>query len=94
MAARPSWKGYLRLSLVSCPVRLYNAVSRRAKPAFHLLHERTHNRIQMRPHDPELGVVERSGLVRGYQYNKNQYVTFTDAELKKVRIESINAIVL
>ena len=65
MAARPTWKGYLKLSLVSCPVRLYNAVARSAKASFHLLHKRTRNRIQMRPHDPELGAVERSDLVKG-----------------------------
>ena len=67
MTARPTWKGCLKLSLVSCPVRLYNAVACSAKASFHLLHKRTHNRIQMRPHDPELGAVERSDLVKGYQ---------------------------
>jgi DNA end-binding protein Ku len=94
MAARPTWKGYLRLSLVSCPVRLYNAVSHRAKTSFHLLHKGTHNRIQMRPYDPELGVVDRSDLVKGYQHHKSQYVLFTDADIKKIKIASDKAIVI
>jgi DNA end-binding protein Ku len=94
MAPRPAWKGHLKISLVSCPVRLYNAVSRGEKRSFHLLHKRTHNRIQMKPHDPELGPVERSDLVKGYQYKKNEYVIFTDEDLKKIRIESSDAIVI
>jgi DNA end-binding protein Ku len=94
MAPRSTWKGHLRLSLVSCPVRLYNAVSRTEKVSFNLLHKDTHNRIQMKPHDPELGEVERDDLVKGYQYEKDQYVVFTDADFEKVQIESSNAIVI
>jgi DNA end-binding protein Ku len=94
MAPRSTWKGHLRLSLVSCPVRLYNAVSRSDKVSFNLLHKDTHNRIQMKPHDPELGEVERDDLVKGYQYEKDQYVVFTDADFEKVQIESSNAIVI
>src|SRR5687767_1101716 len=75
MAPRSTWKGHLRLSLVSCPVRLYNATTRSEKVAFNLLHKDTHNRIQMKPHDPELGAVERGDLVKGYQYEKVQIET-------------------
>ena len=64
MAPRPSWKGHLRLSLVSCPVRLYPAVSGSSRVSFHLLHKDTHKRINMRPYEPELGEVERSDLVK------------------------------
>jgi DNA end-binding protein Ku len=94
MAPRSTWKGHLRLSLVSCPVRLYNAVSRSEKVSFNLLHKDTHNRIQMKPHDPELGAVEREDLVKGYQYEKDQYVVFTDEDFDKVQIESSKAIVI
>jgi DNA end-binding protein Ku len=94
MAPRSSWKGHLKLSLVSCPVRLYNATSRSEKVAFNLLHKDTHNRIQMKPHDPELGAVERSDLVKGYQYEKDQYVVFTDEDFDKIQIESSKAIVI
>jgi len=94
MAPRSTWKGHLKLSLVSCPVRLYNAVSRSEKVSFNLLHKDTHNRIQMKPHDPELGPVEREDLVKGYQYEKDQYVVFTDEDFDKVQIESSKAIVI
>jgi DNA end-binding protein Ku len=94
MAPRSTWKGHLKLSLVSCPVRLYNAVSRTERVAFHLLHKDTHNRIQMKPHDPELGAVERSDLVKGYEYEKDQYVIFNDEDFDKVQIESSKAIVI
>jgi DNA end-binding protein Ku len=94
MPPRSTWKGHLKLSLVSCPVRLYNAVSRTERVAFHLLHKDTHNRIQMKPHDPELGAIERSDLVKGYEYEKDQYVIFTDEDFEKVQIESSKAIVI
>jgi DNA end-binding protein Ku len=94
MAPRSSWKGHLKLSLVSCPVRLFNATSRSEKVAFNLLHKDTHNRIQMKPHDPELGAVERGDLVKGYQYEKDQYVVFTEEDFDKVQIETSKAIVI
>jgi len=94
MAPRSTWKGHLKLSLVSCPVRLFNAVSRSEKVSFHLLHKDTHNRVQMKPHDPELGPVERADLVKGYEYEKEQYVVFTDEDFDKVQIESSQAIVI
>jgi len=94
MAPRSSWKGHLKLSLVSCPVRLFNATSRSEKVAFNLLHKDTHNRIQMKPHDPELGAVERSDLVKGYEYEKDQYVVFSEEDFDKVQIDSSKAIVV
>jgi DNA end-binding protein Ku len=94
MAPRSSWKGHLKLSLVSCPIRLYNATSRSEKVAFHLLHKDTHNRIQMKPHDPELGAVERSDLVKGFEYEKDQYVVFEQEDFDKVQIETSKAIVI
>jgi DNA end-binding protein Ku len=94
MAPRPTWKGHLKLSLVSCPVRVYNAVSGSERVSFNLLHKDTHNRVQMKPHDPELGAVERSDLVKGYQYEKDKYVVFTEEDFDKVQIESSKAIVI
>jgi DNA end-binding protein Ku len=88
MAPRTSWKGYLKLSLVSCPVRLYPAVSGSERVSFNLLHKDTHNRINMKPVDPELGLVERSDLVKGYEYEPKQYVVIEDEDLEAVRIES------
>jgi DNA end-binding protein Ku len=94
MAPRSTWKGHLKLSLVSCPVRLYNATTRSDRVSFNLLHKDTHNRIQMKPHDPELGAVERSDLVKGYEYEKDQYVVFTDEDFDKIQIETNKAIVI
>lgn len=88
MAPRASWKGYIKLSLVSCPVRLYPATSSSERITFNQLHKDTHNRINMKPVDPELGLVERSDLVRGYQYEDKQYVIIDDEDLDAVRIEA------
>lgn len=88
MAPRASWKGYLKLSLVSCPVRLYPATSASERITFNQLHKKTHNRINMKPVDPELGLVERSDLVKGYEYEAKQYVIIDEADLEAVKIES------
>ncbi len=88
MAPRASWKGYIKLSLVSCPVRMYPAVSGGEKIRFNQLHSKTHNRINMKPVDPELGLVERSDLVRGYEYEDKQYIIIDDEDLDAVKIES------
>ncbi|MCV3242660.1 Ku protein [Mesorhizobium sp. ZC-5] len=88
MAPRASWKGYLKLSLVSCPVRLYPATSASERISFNQLHKKTHNRINMKPVDPELGLVERSDLVKGYEYEDKQYIIIDDSDLEAVRIES------
>ena len=88
MAPRASWKGYLKLSLVSCPVRLYPATSTNERVRFNQLHKDTHNRINMKPVDPELGLVERSDLVKGYEYEDKKYIIIDDSDLEAVRIES------
>jgi DNA end-binding protein Ku len=88
MAPRASWKGYLKLSLVSCPVRLYPATSANERVRFNQLHKETHNRINMKPVDPELGLVERADLVKGYEYEDKKYIIIEDADLEAVRIES------
>src|SRR4030095_8013843 len=88
MAPRASWKGYIKLSLVSCPVRLYPATSTSERITFNQLHKTTHNRIIMKPVDPELGLVERSDLVKGYEYEDKQYVIIEESDLDAVRIES------
>jgi len=88
MAPRPTWQGHLRLSLVTCPVALYTATSRTADVSFNLINPETNNRIRMIATDPETGPVERSSLVKGYQYEKDQYVIVTDEEIQSVKIES------
>ena len=82
MAPRPTWQGHLRLSLVTCPVALYTGTSRTSDISFHLLNPKTNNRIRMIPTDPESGPVERSGLVKGYEFEKDQYVIMSDEDLQ------------
>jgi DNA end-binding protein Ku len=88
MAPRASWKGYLKLSLVSCPVRLYPAASSSDRVRFNQLHKTTHNRINMKPVDPELGLVDRADLVKGYEYEDKKYIIVDDGDLEAVRLES------
>src|SRR5450432_634172 len=89
MAGRASWKGYLKLSLVSCPVKLFPATSSTAgKISFNLLHKDTLNRVQQKYHDPELGEIDRADLVKGYQFEKDKYVVVTAEELEEIEIES------
>jgi DNA end-binding protein Ku len=88
MATRPTWQGYLRLSLVSCPVALYTATSSASEVRFNMLHAETHNRIKMVPTDPETGPVDRSEIVKGYEIEKGRYVVITDEEIKNVRLET------
>ena len=88
MAPRASWKGYLRLSLVNCPVRLYPATSSKDRISFNQLHKDTHNRINMKPVDPELGLVDRADLVKGYEYEDKKFVIIDDSDLESVKIES------
>jgi DNA end-binding protein Ku len=87
------WKGFLRLSLVACPVKLYAATSSSdGKISFNLLHKETHNRVQMKYHEPELGVVDRNDLVKGYQFDKDRYVVVANDELEAIEIESSKTI--
>ena len=88
MATRPTWQGYLRLSLVSCPVALYTATTRTGEVHFNMLSKETNNRIKMIPTDPETGPVERSDIVKGYEIEKGHYVVITDEEIKNVRLET------
>jgi DNA end-binding protein Ku len=92
MATRPTWQGYLRLSLVSCPVGLYTATSRGGEVHFNMLHKDTHNRIRMIPTDPELGPVERADIVKGYEIEKDHYVVVTEDEIDNVRLETTRTI--
>lgn len=93
MAPRPSWKGYLKLSLVSCPVALYPSSSPSEKISFHMLNGETGNRLKQQYVDAETGdVVERDDRVKGYEIAKGDYVTVTDDELADVRIESSHTI--
>jgi DNA end-binding protein Ku len=89
MAPRAYWKGYLKLSLVSCPVALYPAVSEREKISFHQLHKQTGNRIRYKKVDAETGrEVENEDIIKGYEVSKGEYVELEPDELEAVAIES------
>lgn len=88
LSNRPIWSGNLRLSLVSCPVALYGAVSRRREISFHLINPATNNRIRMVPTDPDSGPVSRNDLVKGYEFEKDRYAIVTAQELYAVRLET------
>lgn len=92
MAARPTWQGHLKLSLVTCPVALYTATSSASHVSFHLINPDTNNRIRMVPTDPDTGPIERSDLVKGYEVSRDEYVLFDDADFDKVKLESTRTI--
>jgi DNA end-binding protein Ku len=89
MAPRANWKGYLRLSLVSCPIALYPASSLSEKVSFNRLNRKTGNRLKQQNVDSETGeVVPREDTARGYEVAKGQYLIVEDEELDAVQIES------
>ncbi len=93
MAPRPSWKGYLKLSLVSCPVALYPSSSSSEKVSLHMLNGDTGNRLKQQYVDSETGdVVERDDRVKGYEVSKGDYIVVSDDELADVKIESSHTI--
>ena len=93
MAPRPSWKGYLKLSLVSCPVALYPSASSSEKVSLHMLNGETGNRLKQQYVDSETGdVVERDERVKGYEVSKGDYIIVSDDELADVKIESSHTI--
>ena len=92
LSNRPIWQGHLRLSLVSCPVALFNATSRTNDISFHLLNPETNNRIRMVPTDPDTGPVERKDLVKGYEVEKNRYIIIEPDELDAVKLETTHAL--
>src|SRR6516162_9780061 len=93
MAPRANWKGYLRLSLVSCPIALYPASSLSEKVSFNRINRKTGNRLKQQNVDAETGeVVPREEIARGYEIAKDQYLIVEDQELDAVQIESTRTI--
>ena len=92
LSRRPIWEGHLRLSLVSCPVALYNATTHTNDISFHLLNPKTHNRIRMVPTDPDKGPVERADLVKGYEVEKDKYVILTPEDFDAVKLETTHTL--
>src|SRR4030081_1398058 len=83
MAPRAYWKGYLRLSLVSCPAQLFPAISEREKIRFHQINRKTGNRIKYCKLDAMTGKpVRDEDIIKGYEVGKDRYVEITDDELE------------
>src|SRR6516165_4242693 len=86
---RASWSGFLRLSLVSCPVALVPATTEAKRIRFNQLNSETGNRVQQQLIDSQTGdVVDRDQIAKGYEYERGRYVTIDDDELKALQIES------
>jgi DNA end-binding protein Ku len=89
VAPRAYWKGYLKLSLVSCPVALFPASSEREKISFYQINEDTGNRIKYRKVDAETGdEVDSEKIIKGYEVGKGQYIQVEPEELEAIAIES------
>jgi len=92
-APRANWKGYLRLSLVSCPVAVYPATSESEKVRFNQLNRNTGNRIRYVKVDASTGEeVDNDDIVKGYQVSKGRYIEITDEDLEAVSVESTRTI--
>jgi DNA end-binding protein Ku len=93
MAPRAYWKGYLRLSLVVCPIQIFPAVSEREKIRFHQINRKTGHRIKYEKIDAVTGEsVDDEAIVRGYEISKGRYIEITDEELEAVAIGSAHTI--
>jgi DNA end-binding protein Ku len=93
MAPRTYWKGYLKLSLVFCPIQLFPAISGRDKIRFHLINRKTGNRIKYCKIDAVTGKpVSDEDIVKAYKVGKDRYVGITDDELEAVAIGSSHTI--
>jgi DNA end-binding protein Ku len=92
MASRPIGTGNISFGLVSIPVKLFSATRSRSV-SFNLLHAKDLSRIQQKIYCPaDDSIIDRSELVRGFEFEKGRYVTFTDEELKKLEARNEHAI--
>ena len=95
MAPRPAWKGYLKLSLVTCAVELTNVVTHAEKVSFHVLNRDTGNRVKRIYVDAETGKpVENEDEIKGYEVEGGDYVHIEEDEIEAVQVESSNMLSL
>ncbi len=88
MAARPYWKGQLRLALVSIPVEIYSATKSGASIAFRQIHEPSGKPVKYLKSVPGIGPVDADDIMKGYEYEKGNFVLLAEDELEAVRLES------
>ncbi len=94
MKPRPTWTGHLKLSLLTIPIRVYNAVSEADKISFNQLHKDCHQRLQQQLVCPLHGKVERDAVVKGYEVAKDEFVVLTQAEIEDGRLETTRTVEL
>lgn len=88
MAARPYWRGQIRLALVSIPVEIYSATKSGATIAFHQIHEPSGKRIKYEKVVPGVGPVDTAEIIKGFEYEKGEYVLLNETEIEAVKLES------
>ncbi|MBO9589200.1 Ku protein [Devosia sp.] len=87
-ASRPIWKGQIRLSLVSIPVELFSAARTGAKPSFRQIHEPTGKPIHYEKVVAGVGPVDKDEIIKGFEYEKGDYVLLTEDEIDAVKLET------
>jgi DNA end-binding protein Ku len=93
MAARPTWKGYLKVSLVTIPVRVYPATESSATVSFNQLHAECQTKIQQKKWCPKCErEITSAEVVKGYEFEKGRWVVVSDEDIAKVRTESTKII--
>jgi DNA end-binding protein Ku len=93
MPPRPTWKGYLKVSLVTIPIKVFPATESAAAISFNQLHAECKTRIQQKRWCPHCErEVANTELVKGYEHEKGHYVVVTEEDLQKVRVESTRVI--
>jgi DNA end-binding protein Ku len=95
MAARATWKGFLKVSLVTIPVKVFPATESAAALSFNQLHDECQTRIQQKRWCPHCErEVANTELVKGYEFEKGRYVVVSEEDIQKVRVESTRVIEL
>ena len=93
MPARPTWKGYLKISLVNIPVKVFPATDAAATLSFNQLHAECQTRIQQKRWCPNCQrEVPNTDIVKGYEFEKGRYVVMAEDDIEKVRVESTRVI--
>jgi DNA end-binding protein Ku len=95
MAARPTWKGYLKISLVNIPIKVFPATDAGATLSFNQLHGECQTRIQQKRWCPKCEKeVPNTDIVKGFEFEKGRYVVIDEEDIEKVRVESTRVISL
>jgi len=93
MAARPTWKGYLKISLVNIPIKVFPATDAGATLSFNQLHAECQTRIQQKRWCPNCQrEVPNTDIVKGYEFEKGRYVLVDEEDIEKVRVDSTRVI--